>query len=134
VWWPIEVAIENATTRDALIELSAASATLAACVLMAQRASVRLAACAGAAFVTRWYETEMLINGSDRSRLLFGPSASIDGRYALSGSLFAVASAGLTVMLPEDRFLYIDRSGREQPAYEPSVIGVSMALGIGARL
>jgi len=134
LWLPSEITLGDAATPSARIELSAASATLAACLQMARLASLRLAACAGGAFVTRSYARENLINGAGQSSALFGPNASVDGRYALSTKVFAIASAGLLVILPRDRFFYTDGVGDERSAYDPSLLGVTVALGIGARL
>lgn len=133
LWMPSEVALEQSGAR-ALTEFKSANAALAMCLPVAQLGQLSMSACAGVAFVARWFESDGLINTPENTRMLFGPSIAADARYALSSRWFVLAGASVMAMFPEENFFYTDGAGQKQSLFEPSVIGVTAGLGIGASL
>jgi hypothetical protein len=135
LWLPSEIASTDPSSgKRVLTDLEASGASLRACFDIMRDDDVAVALCAGGAFLVRSFESSALGSAYERPRNSFGPLASLDVRYTVSGPWFALAGAGMVVLLPRDKFYYIDWVGQPQIFYEPSLIGFWGELGFGVRL
>jgi hypothetical protein len=134
-WLPSEVASTDPSSGGrVLTDLEASGASLRACFDAMRDDDVAVTPCAGAALLVRSFESSALGNADERPRTSFGPLASLDVRYTVSGPWFALAGGGAVLLLPRDTFYYIDWVGQAQVFYEPSLIGFWGELGFGVRL
>jgi len=134
-WLSSEVASTDPSSgRSVLTAFEASGASLRACFDAMRDDDVAVTPCAGAALLVRSFESSALGSADERPRTSFGPVASLDVRYTVSGPWFALAGAGAVLLLPRDTFYYIDWVGQAQVFYEPSLIAFWGELGFGVRL
>lgn len=134
-WFPSEVESNDPSSDQPVVtDFDASGASVRLCVDAKRNERIAITPCAGAAVLARSFESSALGNAVERPRAAFGPLASLDVRYTVSGPWFALAGAGAMLLLPRDTFYYIDWSGQAQVFYEPALFGLWAELGIGIRL
>lgn len=134
-WLASEIASTDPSSgRRVVTNLEASGVSFRTCFDAMREHDVSVTPCAGAALLVRSFESSALGTTHERPRNSFGPLASLDVRYFVTGQWFALAGAGAVMLLPSDTFYYIDWAGQAQVFYEPSLFGFWGELGVGVRL